>query len=58
MFNNDYKEIKDQKGYIIYKTKVFINDFSYSFLDHTNTKIQSYKSVLSCIIQNLHKINY
>ena len=40
MFNNDYKEIKDQKGYIIYKTKVFINDFSYSFLDDTNTKIQ------------------
>lgn len=40
MFNNGYKEINNQKGYIIYKTRVIIYDFSYSFLDDPNTKIQ------------------
>lgn len=40
LLDNDYKEIKDQNGHILYKTKECIDDFSYSFLDDYNKKIQ------------------
>lgn len=40
LLDNGYKEIKDQNGHILYKTKECIDDFSYSFLDDSNKKIQ------------------
>lgn len=40
LLNNGYKEIKDHNGHILYKTKECIDDFSYSFLDDSNKKIQ------------------
>ena len=40
LLDNDYKDVKDHNGHILYKTKEGIDDFSYSFLDDSNKKIQ------------------
>lgn len=40
LLDNDYKEIKDSSGQVLYKTKECIDDFTYSFIDDSNRKIK------------------
>lgn len=40
LLDNDYREIKDHNGHVLYKAKECIDDFSYSFLNDSNKKIK------------------
>ena len=39
LLDNDYKEIKDSEGNLLYKTKECIDEFPYEFIDDNNKKV-------------------